>query len=815
VLKGSDGHMSPAVADETSAEPRKVQLSVLGMTCAACAVRIERKLNALDDVVATVNLATERASVLMPATMDTADLVRVIRQAGYDAGPAGPRERPPRAGRHRSGQPGTATTDRVPGTREATREPAPDADVAGYLLRRLIVAAVFFIPLSDLSVLLSLVPADRFPFWQWVLIAAAAPVVLWSAWPFHRAALRQARHGAATMDTLVSIGVAAASCWSVYAMFVLDQTRTAASPLHELLHASGGGIYLEVAASVTTFLLAGRFYEARARRTAGAAMRELAAAGGSEACLLHDDGREERVPVSALAAGQRFIVRPGERIAADGTVLSGTSAVDRSMMTGEHVPADAGAGDQVSAGSVPVNGRLVIRADKVGEDTQLAQLVDLVDRAQSDKAAIQRIADRISAVFVPAVLALSVLTAAGWLLAGSPAERAFSAALAVLIIACPCALGLATPAALMVASGRGAELGIFIKGYRALESSRSADTVVLDKTGTITTGVMRVADLAVAGATAEEVLSLAGAVEHASQHPIALAIATAASSGGEPPRQVDDFEALTGLGARGVVAGSEVVVGRPVLLTERGLAIPPPLAQALTGWEQSGYTAVLVSRDQHVIGAVAVADTIKPSAARAVAELARLSLRTMLLSGDAEAAARWAAAQAGLDDVVAGALPAGKLAVISALQAEGRSVAMVGDGVNDGPALAAANLGVALGSGTDVAISAADIIVLRNDLMAVPEAISLARATMRTIRQNLGWAFGYNIAAIPIAAAGLCNPLIAGAAMALSSAFVVANSIRLRRFAMPPARARWWHPVPAEPVTREFRGQRSAADRTG
>ncbi len=794
--------MSPALTDDTSARPRKVQLSILGMTCAACAVRIERKLNALDDVVATVNLATERASVLMPATMETAELVQVIRQAGYDAEPAVPRVQPAKAGHHRSGQPGTAPTDRVSGPRGGGARSASDADVASYLRRRLIVAAVFFIPLSDLSVLLSLVPADRFPFWQWVLIAAAAPVVLWSAWPFHQAALRQARHGTATMDTLVSIGIIAASCWSVYAMFVLDRARTAASPLHELLHASGGGIYLEVAASVTTFLLACRFYEARARRTAGAAMRELAAAGGSEACLLHDDGREERVPISALAAGQRFIVRPGERIAADGTVLFGTSAVDRSMLTGEYVPADVGVGDQVNAGSVPVNGRLVVRADKVGEDTKLAQLVELVDQAQSEKAAIQRIADRISAVFVPAVLALSVLTAAGWLLTGSPAERAFSAALAVLIIACPCALGLATPAALMVASGRGAELGIFIKGYRALESSRSADTVLLDKTGTITTGIMRVADLVVAGATADEVLSLAGAVEHASQHPIALAIATAARSGGEPLRQVDDFEGLTGLGARGVVDGSEVVVGKPALLTERGLAAPPSLTQALTGWERSGYTVVLVSRDQEVIGAVAVADTIKPSAAQAVTELARLNLRTMLLSGDAEAAARWAATQAGLDDVVAGALPADKLAVISALQAQGRSVAMVGDGVNDGPALAAANLGLALGSGTDVAISAADIIVLRDDLMAVPEAISLARATMRTIRQNLGWAFGYNIAAIPVAAAGLCNPLIAGAAMALSSAFVVSNSVRLRRFGLSSPSNRWWHPIPAHRAAR-------------
>ena len=767
--------MASRVADEATAPPSRVELSVRGMTCAACAVRIEKKLSALDDVVATVNLATEKATVLMPPTMAVAELIGVIQRAGYDAELAGQ----PEAG-----------------------EPAADAGTASYLLRRLIVAAIFFIPLSDLSVLLSLVPADRFPGWQWVLIVLAAPVVLWAAWPFHRAAFINARHGAVTMDTLVSLGIIAACGWSVYAMFVLDRARSSVSPLYELFHASGGGIYLEVAASVTTFLLAGRFYEARARRTASEAMRDLAASAASDVCVLADDGTERRQPIAWLRPGQRFVVRHGERVAADGTVLSGYSAVDRSMMTGESVPFDVAAGDQVTAGSIAMSGRLVVRADKTGDDTQLAHLIALVDRAQSEKAAVQRVADRISGVFVPAVLALSALTLTGWLLAGSPVERAFSAALAVLIIACPCALGLATPAALMVACGRGAELGIFIKGYRALESSRAADTVLLDKTGTVTTGEMRVAEVVPAPGTSRgELLALAAAVEQGSRHPIAVAIGALATSelGSVPP--ADDFEALAGSGAKGTVNGHEVLIGRPGLLAAAGQPEPAWVTDALADWQEAGHTAVLVSSDGQVRGAIALSDTIKPSAAAAVAELGRLGLRTLLVSGDSEAAVRTVAVQAGIADVVAEALPDRKIAMVTELRAEGRSVAMVGDGVNDGPALAAADLGIALGSGTDVAISAADLIVMRDDLMAVPEAIRLARATMRTIRQNLGWAFGYNIAAIPVAAAGLCNPLIAGAAMAVSSAFVVTNSVRLRQFGKASPH-RWWSPVPPAPPTR-------------
>jgi P-type Cu+ transporter len=777
--------MSSAVAGDATAPPGTVEIAVRGMTCAACAARIEQKLNAIEDVVATVNLATERATVTMPRAIPVDDLVAAIKRAGYDAEPVT---------RFASGEPA--------GDAGAAR-PGADADTASYLLRRLVVAAIFFIPLSDLSVLLSLFPADRFPGWQWVLIGIAAPVVVWAAWPFHLAALRNARHGTCTMDTLVSLSIVAASGWSLYAMFALDQHRITASPFYELFHAAGGGIYLEVAASVTTFLLAGRFYEARARRTAGEAMRELARSGASDACVLHEDGREERLPAAMLRAGQRFIVRPGERVAADGTVLFGESALDRSMMTGESVPADVATGDSVTAGSVAVSGRLIVRADKVGNDTQLAHLIALVDRAQAEKSATQRVADRICAVFVPVVLVLSALTLAGWLLAGAPAERAFSAALAVLIIACPCSLGLATPAALMVACGRGAELGIFIKGYRALESSRSADTVLLDKTGTITTGQMRVTEVVAAdGTDRDEVLRRAAAVEQASQHPVARAIASLARSEFGPVPQAAGFESLTGLGARGTVAGQEVVVGRPALLAGRGLAVPAALASAVSEWERSGQTAVLTGWDGAATGAIAVSDTVKPSAAEAVGELRRLGLRTILVSGDAEATARAVADQAGIIEVVAEALPDRKIGLVDDLRAQGRSVAMVGDGVNDGPALAAADLGIALGTGTDVAISAADLIVMRNDLLAVPEAITLARATMRTIRQNLGWAFCYNIAAIPIAAAGLCNPLIAAGAMALSSAFVVSNSVRLRRFGVS-ASHRWWSPFPASPASRQ------------
>ena len=615
-------------------------------------------------------------------------------------------------------------------------------------------ALVFFIPLSDLSVLLSLFPSFRFPGWQWVLVALAAPVVIWAAWPFHQAALKNARHGSVSMDTLVSLGITAACAWSLYAMFVLDRGQAGVSAWYLLLHASGGGIYLEVAASVTTFLLAGRLYEAKARRDAGDAMRQLAAAGARDACVLADDGTERWVPVAELRVGQRFVVRPGERIAADGQVEFGQSAVDRSMMTGESVPTDVAEGDAVTAGTVVVAGRLVVRAVRVGGDTQLAHLVALVEQAQSQKAAIQRLADRICGWFVPAVLVASGLTLAGWLAAGSPAGHAVSAALAVLIIACPCALGLATPAALMVACGRGAQLGIFIKRYEALESSRAADTAVLDKTGTVTTGVMAVTGVQPTSGTGRDLLlRYAGAVEQASEHPVAAAISGAARAELGPLPQAAGFTATPGLGARGSVDGHEVIIGRGDLFRQLQITVPAAVADQCQRWEQAGHTTVLAGWDGQVRGAIAVADTLKPSAAAAVAGLRRLGLRTVLLTGDSQATAQAVAAEAGIDEVIAGALPDHKVAVIRGLQAKGHRVAMVGDGVNDGPALATADLGLALGTGTDVAITAADVIVLRDDLGAVPDAVALARATLATIRGNLAWAFGYNIAAIPLAAA--------------------------------------------------------------
>jgi heavy metal translocating P-type ATPase len=742
------------------------------MTCAACAARVEKKLTRLgEDIVAAVSLATERAVVTAPRAMPERTLVAAVEGLGY-------------------------TAEVVPPAGSALPLVADDAGEgahAAYLRRRLLLALIFFVPLSDLSIMLSLFPGYRFPGWPWVLAALTAPVALWAAWPFHRAALRNARHGTCSMDTLVSLGVTAACGWSVYAMFRLDRGR-AMSPVAELTHASGGGIYLEVAAAVTTFLLAGRFYEARARATAGKVMRELAATAAQQVCLLGADGTERLMPIGLLRRGDTFVTRPGETIAADGEVLAGESAVDRSMMTGESVPVPAAAGDTVVGGTIALTGRLIVRADRVGADTQLAQLVRLVGRAQAEKASVQRLADRVSGVFVPAVLLAAALTLAGWLLAGGTVEHSVSAALAVLIIACPCALGLATPAALVVACGRGAQLGIFIKGHQALESSGSVDTVVLDKTGTVTTGQMTLTGVAtVPGVSRADLLRRAGAVEHASEHAIAAAITRAAlaepggdqptvgRAGGERLAQVRGFEALAGLGARGVVDGTEVVVGRRALLRERGLSVSPELDGQCARWERDGQTTVLAGWDGQARGVLAVSDTVKPSAAAAVAQLHDLGLRPLLLTGDNEATARAVAALAGIDDVIAEVLPAAKADVIRDLQARGHRVAMIGDGVNDGPALAVADLAMAMGAGTDVAICAADLILLTGDLRAVPQAITLSRATLTTIRRNLGWAFGYNVAAVPVAALGFLNPLIAAATMALSSALVVANSLRLRR----------------------------------
>jgi P-type Cu+ transporter len=746
----------------TAPETTQVELLVGGMTCAACAARVQARLNKVTGVTASVNLSTERAYISAPATVSAPDLIGVVEAAGYTAEVARPAE--PDAG-----EAGTGKT--------------ADEAAVRRLRRRLTLALVFFVPLTDASLMLSVFPWTRFPGWQWLLVALAVPVATWAAWPFHAAALRQARHLSSSMDTLVSLGILAACGWSAYAMFALDRGRGGLSGLQNLLHGSGGGIYLEVAASVTTFLLAGRLYEARARRNAGQAMRELAAAGAKDVCVLGPDGTEQRIPANLLRAGQRFVVRPGERIAADGEVLSGQSAVDRSTMTGESVPVDATVGDAVTGGTIVLTGRLVVRADKVGADTQLAHLVKMVEQAQAGKAGIQRIADRICAVFVPAVLACSALTLAGWLLAGSPAGHAFSAALAVLIIACPCALGLATPAALVVASGRGAQLGIFIKGYQALESSRAIDTVVLDKTGTVTTGQMTVTGvLTVPGVSRGDMLRFAGSVEQASEHAVAAAVSALARAEAAPLPAADGFRVLPGLGARGTVGGHEVTVGRATLFAE----VPPAAAVWCREQEQAGCTTVLVSWDAGVGGAVAVRDTVKPSAPAAVARLRDMGLLPVLLTGDNAATAQAVAAATGIEEVLSEALPAAKARLITDLQAGGRSAAMVGDGVNDAPALAAAQLGLALGSGTDVAIVAADMILLRDDLEAVPDAIALARATFTTIRRNLAWAFCYNILAIPLAALGFLNPLVAAATMTLSSVFVVWNSLRLRRFAAHP-----------------------------
>jgi Cu+-exporting ATPase len=747
---------------------REIELSIGGMTCAACAARVAKKLNKLDDVTAAVNYATATAMVTAPASLPVDALTTVVEQAGYSAVPRAPRS---------------------------------DADEAGaerqfaYLKRRLIVALIFFVPLMDLSVVLSLLPSARFPGWQWLLVVCALPVTLWCAWPFHRVAWTNLRHRSTSMDTLVSLGIIAASGWSVYAMFVLDPREPGGTLWQQLIHYSGGGIYLESAAAVTTFLLAGRLYEARARRLAGAAMRDLEGASARDVCVIGPDGIERFVPARQLRAGEKFRVLPGETIAADGEVLFGQTAVDRSMMTGESVPADVAVGDTVIGGTVALTGRLVVRADRVGKDTQLSHLIRLVEQAQAEKAAVQRVADRVCGVFVPAVLCAAALTLAGWLLAGGTVAHSFSAGLAVLIIACPCALGLATPAALVAACGRGAKMGVFIKGYQPLETSKSIGVVVLDKTGTVTTGQMALIDVATADGPAgdaarRDLLRYAGAVEQASEHAVAAAITAAGRAECGTLPQADAFKVLPGLGARGIVDGHEVLIGRDKLLTDQDVPVPDALAGQCRAWERDGRTTVVIAWDGVARGAVAVADAVKPSAPAAVAELKALGLHPILLTGDNEATARAVGVSVGIDEVIAGTMPDGKAAVIAALKAGGRQVAMVGDGVNDAPALAEADLGLALGSGTDVAICAADLILLSDDLRAVPDAIRLSRATFRTIRMNLGWAFGYNVAVIPLAALGFLNPVLASLAMTASSAFVVSNSLRLQRFRARPAERR-------------------------
>jgi Cu+-exporting ATPase len=738
-----------------------VELEIGGMTCASCAARVEKKLNRMPGVQASVNYATEKARVLLPEDITVADAIATVEATGYTA--ALP-------------QPASATVR--PGGAEGE---VPDDPQVASLRRRLVVSATLTVPVA----LLAMVPALQFDGWQWLSLLLATPVVAWGAWPFHRAAWLNARHAAATMDTLISVGVLAAFGWSLYALLFGEagspDMRMTVSLVPERGQASSE-IYLEVAAAVTTFILAGRFFEARAKRRAGAALRALLELGAKDVAVRRD-GQEVRVGIEELRVGDEFVVRPGEKIATDGVVVDGSSAVDASMVTGEPVPVEVGPTDPVVGATVNAGGRLVVRATRVGEDTQLAQIARLVEQAQSGKAPVQRLADRVSAVFVPVVMALSALTLGFWLGAGAGAELAFTAAVAVLIIACPCALGLATPTALLVGTGRGAQLGILIRGPEILESTRQVDTVLLDKTGTVTTGTMRLVDVVPGtGTDPAQVLRLAGAVEDAAEHPVAVAIASGARQTAALPA-VQSFRATPGLGVQGIVEDHAVVVGRPSWLVEQwALPLDGGLEAACRAVEAGGRTAIAVAWDGRVRGMLVVSDTVKPTSAEAVRDLISLGLRPVLLTGDNARAAGSIAAAVGIDDVRYEVLPAQKAAVVTDLQADGRVVAMVGDGVNDAAALAQADLGIAMGTGTDAAIEASDITLVRGDLRAAADAIRLSRRTLRTIKGNLFWAFAYNVAAIPLAMAGLLNPLIAGAAMAFSSVFVVSNSLRLRRF---------------------------------
>ncbi|MEV6164660.1 heavy metal translocating P-type ATPase [Streptomyces sp. NPDC052052] len=849
---------SAAETATPAAESSRAELTIGGMTCASCAARIEKKLNRMDGVTATVNYATEKARVAFGPGTDLTDLIATVKKAGYTAEPVrhlapeapptpasspdGERVTPDSAFANaaeegaahsapvRAEQPTESRTATETGTRadlDTSTEARAEADAAARaqaetkaradtearaqadaaaraqadaaaraddsakrkavdalasLRQRLVVSAILAVPV----IVLAMVPALQFDYWQWLSLTLAAPVVVWGGLPFHRATWANLRHGAATMDTLVSIGTLAAFGWSLWALFLGDAGMAGMRHGFDLTasrHGASSTIYLEVAAGVVTFILLGRYLEAKSKRKAGSALRALMHLGAKDVSVLRG-GTEVRVPVARLRVGDRFLVRPGEKIATDGTVVEGTSAVDASMLTGESVPVDVGVGDTVTGATLNAGGRLVVEATRIGADTQLARMAKLVEDAQSSKAAAQRLADRISAVFVPVVLVLALATLITWLLITHDVTAAFTAAVAVLIIACPCALGLATPTALMVGTGRGAQLGILIKGPEVLETTRRVDTIVLDKTGTVTTGKMTLLDVHTADGTDEhDVLRLAGALEHASEHPIARAVATGATERtGAPLPTPEDFTNVAGLGVQGIVDGHAVLVGREHLLADAGIDIPSSLSDAVADAAARGRTAIMVAWDGQARGVLAVADAVKESSAAAIAELRRLGLHPVLLTGDNRAVADAVGRTVGIDEVHAEVLPDEKVHVIEQLKAQGHAVAMVGDGVNDAAALATADLGLAMGTGTDAAIEASDLTLVRGDLKVAADAIRLSRRTLATIKGNLFWAFGYNVAALPLAAFGLLNPMIAGAAMAFSSVFVVTNSLRLRAF---------------------------------